>query len=134
MRFRFIDAMLVMPVSFNCRPCKCVSKSNRKCHKLFALFLVNIWIAQSSYSSSGLSLLYSMPLFSSLPYLHYFHHLHRCIIFLMIFRTVLYPSHTALRERRDASATETGRLLRDFYNTLCSGHTTRLLRDSFATD
>ena len=29
----------------------------------------------------------------------------------------LYPSHTALRERRDASLTETGRLLRDFYNT-----------------
>ena len=46
----------------------------------------------------------------------------------------LYPSHTALRERRDASVTETGRLLRDFYNTLCSGHTARLLRDSFTTD
>ena len=47
---------------------------------------------------------------------------------------VKYPSHTGLRERRDASATETDRLLRDFYNTLCSGHTTRLLRDSFTTD
>ena len=46
----------------------------------------------------------------------------------------LYPSHTALRERRDASVTKTCRLLCDFYNTLCSGHTARRLRDSFATD
>ena len=34
----------------------------------------------------------------------------------------LIPRHTALRERRDASATVTGRLLHDFHNTLCSGH------------
>ena len=46
----------------------------------------------------------------------------------------IYPSYTALRERRDASVTETGRQLRDFYNTLCSGNTARLLRDSFTTD
>ena len=47
---------------------------------------------------------------------------------------IQYPSHTALRECRDASATEAGRLLRDFYNTLCGGYTARLLRDSFTTD
>ena len=55
-----------MPDSFNCRPFKCVSTTNRKCHKLFALFLVNIWIVQlqlqfcSLSSSSALSLLYTM--------------------------------------------------------------------------
>ena len=91
--------MLVMPDSFNCRPCKCVSTTNRKCHELFALFLVNIWIVQSCYFVHCLHLpgcLYytqchhSMSSFSPLPYLHYLlHHLHRCIIFLFIFRTVL---------------------------------------------
>ena len=44
----------------------------------------------------------------------------------ILYRT-LWPS-------RDASVTETGRFLRDFYNTLCSGHPTRLLLDSFTTD
>ena len=92
--------MLVMPDSFNCsRLCKCVSTTNRKCHKLFALFLVNIWIVQSCYFVHCLHLprcLYytqchhSMSSFSPLPYLHYLlHHLHRCIIFLLIFRPVI---------------------------------------------
>ena len=76
-----------------------MSTTNRKCHKLFALFLVNIWIVQSCYFVHCLHLprcLYytqchhSMSSFSPLPYLHYLlHHLHRCIIFLFIFRTVL---------------------------------------------
>ena len=88
-----------MPVSSRCRPCEFISTTNRKCHKLFAVFLVNIWIVQSCYFVHCLHLprcLYytqchhSMSSFSPLPYLHYLlHHLHRCINFLLIFPTVL---------------------------------------------
>ena len=63
------------------------------------MFLVNIWIVQSCYFVHCLHLprcLYytqcnhSMSSFSPLPYLHcLLRHLHRCIIFLFIFRTVL---------------------------------------------
>ena len=63
------------------------------------MFLVNIWIVQSCYFVHCLHLLrclyytqshHSMSSFLPLPYLHYLlHHLHRCIIFLFIFRTVL---------------------------------------------
>ena len=91
--------MLVLPVSSRFRPCKIISTTNRKCHNLFAVFLVNIWIVQNCYFVHCLHLprcLYytqchhSMSSFSPLPYLHYLlHHLHRCIIFLFIFRTVL---------------------------------------------
>ena len=91
--------MLVMPVSSRCRPCQFISTTNRKCHKLFAVFLVNIWIVQSCYFVHCLHLplcLYytqchhSMSSLSPLPYLHYLlHHLHRCINFLLIFPTVL---------------------------------------------
>ena len=91
--------MLVMPVSSRWRPCEFISTTNRKCHKLFAVFLVNIWIVQSCYFVHCLHLprcLYykqchhSMSSFSPLPYLHYLlHHLHRCINFLLIFPTVL---------------------------------------------
>ena len=97
--FRIVDAMLVMPVSSRWRPCEFISTTNRKCHKLFAVFLVNIWIVQSCYFVHCLHLprcLYytqchhSMSSFSPLPYLHYLlHHLHRCINFLLIFPTVL---------------------------------------------
>ena len=95
--------MLVMPVSSRCRPCEFISTTNRKCHKLFAVFLVNIWIVQSCYFVHCLHLprcLYytqchhSMSSFSPLPYLHYLlHHLHRCINFLLIFPTVLAYLH-----------------------------------------
>ena len=88
-----------MPVSSRFRLCEFISTTNRKCHKLFAVFLVNIWIVQSCYFVHCLHLprcLYytqchhSMSSFSPLPYLHYLlHHLHRCIIFLLIFPTVL---------------------------------------------
>ena len=88
-----------MPVSSRWRPCELISTTNRKCHKLFAVFLVNIWIVQSCYFVHCLHLprcLYytqchhSMSSFSQLPYLHYLlHHLHRCINFLLIFPTVL---------------------------------------------
>ena len=91
--------MLVIPVSSRCRPCEFISTTNRKCHKLFAVFLVNIWIVQSCYFVHCLHLprcLYytqchhSMSSCSPLPYLHYLlHHLHRCINFLLIFPTVL---------------------------------------------
>ena len=91
--------MLVMHVSSRCRPCEFISTTNRKCHKLFAVFLVNIWIVQSCYFVHCLHLprcLYytqchhSMSSFSPLPYLHYrLHHLHRCINVLLIFPTVL---------------------------------------------
>ena len=50
---------------------------------------------------------------------------------------LLYPSHKAPRERWIVPTTRswiTSRLLREFYNTLCSGHTARLLHDSFMTD
>ena len=99
MHFRIVDAMLVMPVSSICRPCKFNSMTNSKCHKFFAVFLVNIWIVQSCYFVHFLHrprcLYYtqchhSMSSFSPLPYLHYLlHHLHRCIIFIFMFRTVL---------------------------------------------
>ena len=98
MHFRVVEAMIVMPVSFSCRPCIFVSTKNRKYHTLFALYLVNSLIVQSCYFVHCLHLprcLYStqchhsMSSFSPLPYLHYLlHHLHRCIIFLLIFRTV----------------------------------------------
>ena len=95
MHFRIVDAMLVMPVSSRFRPCKLISTTNRKCHKLFAVFLVNIWIVQSCYFVHCLHLPrsryytqchHSMSSFSPLVLLH---HLHCCIIFLFIFRTVL---------------------------------------------
>ena len=99
MHFLIVDAMSVLPVSSRFRPCKIIYTTNRKCHNLFAVFLVNIWIVQNCYFVHCLHLprcLYytqchhSMSSFSPLPYLHYLlHHQHRCIIFLFIFRTVL---------------------------------------------
>ena len=72
--------MLVMPFSSRFRLCEFISTTNRKCHKLFAVFLVNIWIVQSCYFVHCLHL----------PRCHYLlHHLHRCILFLLIFPTVL---------------------------------------------
>ena len=93
--------MLVMLVSsrFRVRRCTFISTTNGKCHTLFAVFLLNIWIVQSCYFVHCLHLPrcryytqchHSMSSLSPLPYLHYLlHHLHRCIIFLFIFRTVL---------------------------------------------
>ena len=85
-----------MLVSSRFMPCTFISTTNRKCHTLFAVFLVNIWIVQSCYFVHCLHLCYtqchhSMSSFSPLPYLHYFFIIcaHRCIIFLFIFRTVL---------------------------------------------
>ena len=91
--------MLVMLVSSRFRPCTFISTTNRKCYELFAVFLVNIWIVQSCYFVHCLHLPrcryytqchHSMSSFSPPPYLHHIlHHMHRSIIFLFIFRTVL---------------------------------------------